>query len=318
MSVAAAAPPGTKSRTVRRIIWVSLVALAVHLVPLFLPRNVPDVDLRIAALLQDAQYRIPYLEPLLTNPQSTGAHLREAAVLVLPASPPLARRFLAEAEKRAPRDVMQNQLLRARLCRADGDAACVTRSIGAARAAAPSDPAPDVLEADFAEEEGLTRQAVAALARAVEKSTDDVELALRYARMLGAFGRDEDAEKVFDHLRGKLPRTRFLVEHGLLELAQGEHQQAQRDFRAAVSADPQSSETHYYLGVALFRGGDWPRAEAELREADRLAPEDFRPLALLCALQREEGRLDDAAGSRALLDKRMPDQREHYDTACPP
>lgn len=297
---------------------MSLLALGIHLVPLFLPRELPEVDLRLASMMALPEHRLPYLEPLLENPQANAEHLRTAALLALPASRKLAARFLAQAQQRAPQEVVANQLLRARLCRADGEETCVAQAFAAARAAAPDDARPDLLEADFAEEDGHTAEALAALARATEKSPDDVELALRHARLLGANGRHAEAEAIFATLRGRLPELRLLIEHGLLELAQGETEEARRDFEAAVQVSPEDAEPHYYLGVTHFRGGDWPKAEAELREADRLSPQDFRPLALLCALQREEGRIDEAAGSRALLDRRLPDQRSQYDAACPP
>lgn len=300
-------------------VWISLVAFVIHLVPLFLPRDVPAVELELASRMPDPRFRRAILEPLLENPKAGPGDLRRAAELILPASVPLARTFLAEARRRGPREVVDNELLLARICAAEADRACARAALERACAAAPKDDArAELAMADFAAEEGDVAGALSALARAFSRSPADVELGLRYARALGAAGREDEAEAVFTALSVRLPPSRQRLEHGLLALARGDLSGAALDFEAAVRAQPANPEPRYFLGVSLFQAGDWERAEVALREADTLLPSDFRALALLCALQREQGRVEEAAASRALLEKRLPEQRALYAEACPP
>lgn len=317
MSAILAGPRFHLSPRTRAAIGFCFLALLVHLIPVFLPRKVPSVELDLARLVPDAQHRIELLLPLLQNPRSTAANLRDAAELVLPASSTTARRFLAAAERRAPSSE-ENELLRARICRADGDTPCVSRALASARAAAPADPQPDLMEADFAELSGHPAQAVAALGRAHGKAPEDVALGLRYAHALASSGRWPDAERVFRQVAKALPPARARLEHGLLLLDAGERQEAREEFAEAVRQDPNDAEAHYDLAVSLYHEEAWGAAERELRIADQLNPKDFRALALLCALQRENARIDEAAATRVMLDRRFAAQRSQYEDACPP
>ena len=101
-------------------------------------------------------------------------------------------------------------------------------------------------------------------------------------------------------------------------LVAGEPARARDAFDDALGLDPGVVDGRYLLGVSLFRLGDAARAESVLREASRLSPRDIRPLALLCALYREELRIEDAAQTRTLLIRRFPDREPGYTSACPP
>jgi tetratricopeptide (TPR) repeat protein len=301
----------------RAALWVSLGALAIHLVPLFLPRKVPAVELELAQLVPEPRHRIRLLAPLRDNPQSSGQHLREAATLVLPASIREARDFLLEARRRDPRAV-ENALLEARICWVEGDERCTELALDQARHEAPSDPRPELFHADFREARGDSAGSLLALERGLEKAPGDVTLRLRYARALGAAGRESAAEDALEPLASALPRHRWLAEQALLRLETGRNAEARSLLEEAVDAEEADASTHYYLGVALFRLEEWTRAEAELRRADQLDPSDFRALALLCALQREEGRVDDAGVSRVMLERRFSSRRAEFEQACPP
>lgn len=300
----------------RAALVVSAVALVVHLIPLFLPRRVPGVELDLARLVPDAAHRVSLLLPLIDNPRSTAANLRDAAELVLPASSTTARQFLAAADKLAPVSE-DNELLRARICRADRDDPCVRRALARARELAPADPAPDLVEAEFAELSGDTDDVLTALGQAHRKSPQDAALGLRYARALASASRWTAAEQVFAELRPALPKPRARIEHGLMLLDGGAELAARHEFEAAVRETPKSAEAHYYLGVALFREQAWLDALSELQIADQLDRKDFRALALICAIERENGRLDLAAATRTQLDERFAAQRSQYDDACP-
>jgi Flp pilus assembly protein TadD len=66
--------------------------------------------------------------------------------------------------------------------------------------------------------------------------------------------------------------------------------------RAALAILPEYAEAHLMLGTALKQNGDLEGAEAALRQAVRLAPDDPGPWNTLAQVLRARG---DEAGSRA-------------------
>ncbi|MBX5483051.1 MAG: tetratricopeptide repeat protein [Myxococcaceae bacterium] len=306
--------PGARLRAAA---WASLAALVVHLIPFFFPRKVPAVEIDLARMMTDAEHRTPLLVPLLDNPQSTPANLREAAELVLPASVATARRFLAEAERRGAPSV-ENELLRARICAADRDPTCVESALAKARALGPKDPRPELLESELAERAGDPAEALASLIRAHHKAQSDVPLTLRLAHALARASRVEEGVALIDTVRDALGPVDAAVERGVLWLEANRPADARAELERALALDRHDARVHYFHAVALARLGDGAKAEVELREADRLDPGDYRALAMLCALQREDGRVDEAAVSRAILEKRFGDRRFEFDETCPP
>lgn len=305
-----------ESRT-RAALGLSLVALLIHLVPLALPRKVPEVELQLARRVPDAQHRVHLLVPLLKNPQANAAHLRDAAELVLDGSPEQARRFLAGAERLQP-GALENALLGARICWAESNPRCVNEALQAARKVAPQDPAIDLLEAQLSELDGDVAGMLGALRRAHLRRPADRATALRLSHALAQQGRVADAERILASVRSGMTDTEYLLERGLLLTEGGWHEEARRTFEAAAQRVPSVALPHYYLGVTLFRLGDWNAALAALRKADLLDPSDYRPLALVCVIHREEGALPDAAAVRAVLERRFGAERTAYDAACPP
>ena len=301
----------------RAALWISLLALAIHMVPLFLPRKVPAVELDLARLLPDGQHRIPFLAPLRENPQARGEHLRAAAELVLDASTREARDFLLEARRRDP-GALENTLLEARICHAEGDTPCERRALADARAAAPADPRPEVVDSELRDLEGDSAGALLALGRAVDKAPGEFPLRLRYAHALGTAGRIGDADKALDALAQSLPRHRLLLERAMLRLSNDRNEEARALLQQAARDDAADAAVRYYLGMALYRLEQWGRAEEELRLSDRLDPTDFRALALLCVLQRDAGRGDEASISRTMLEQRFSARHAEFDAACPP
>lgn len=301
----------------RAALAACLLAGLVHAIPLFFPRKVPSVELELARLIPQAEHRLSLLTPLLQNPQSQPEHLRDAAWLALPASAAKAREFLEEAERRGPASV-DNELLRARICDAERDPSCIDDALARARELGSGDPRPDLLEAELAERAGNQAAALEALRGAHQKTPLDVELTLRLARALGTSRDVREALALIEALGDGLTPARRAVERGVVLLNAGEEAAAREELDRAVGLDRSLASAHYFRAVALARQSQIAQAEVALREADRLDPSDFRPLALLCSLHREEGRLDDAAISRSILDGRFRDQRREYDAICPP
>jgi Tfp pilus assembly protein PilF len=65
-----------------------------------------------------------------------------------------------------------------------------------------------------------------------------------------------------------------LTNEGVREFDAGSWRQAQRHLQQAVEADPSIPQTHYNLGLVLYRLGKGVAAEQHFVQASRLAPED--------------------------------------------
>ena len=65
-----------------------------------------------------------------------------------------------------------------------------------------------------------------------------------------------------------------LTNQAIHEFDAGSWIQAQRHLQQAVEADPSIPQTHYNLGLVLYRLGKGVAAEQHFVEASRLAPED--------------------------------------------
>jgi Tfp pilus assembly protein PilF len=301
---------------VRTALWAFGIAFLVHLVPLFLPRNMPEQELAIARATPDVQHRVQLLKPLKEHPKATGAELREAAELLLEGAPAEARELVEEAERREP-GALETWLVRARICRVERSERCVQESFARATRMAPGDVRPDLLWADMKEQDGELAAALEALDRARRKAPNELPVQLRYAQLLSAAGRHADAEAVLRALDStQLPAQRLYLELGLLRMREGRTEDARRFFARAVGEAPQWSAAHYHLGVAHFELGDLDAAEEELRMADRLDVANPRSLAALCAMQVKAGQLEGARVTKMDLERRFQDRAELIRDAC--
>ncbi|WP_224369191.1 tetratricopeptide repeat protein [Hyalangium versicolor] len=299
----------------RSVLALCGLAFLVHLVPLFLPRNMPEQELAIARATPEARFRVPVLKPLKNNPKATAADLREAAELLVEGAPGDAQELVDEADRREPGSV-ETQLLRARICRAERMERCVRESFEQATKLAPGDTRPDLLWADMREQDGELADAAEAVGRATKKAPEDLALRLRYSRLLSASGKAAEAEQALWALEAKLPREKLFLELGMLRKREGRNEEARGFFSRAVAEGPRSAVAHYHLGMAQFQLGDLDSAEEELREADRLNVSDPQPLASLCAMQMKAGRLEDARITRMDLERRFQNEAELIQEAC--
>lgn len=304
-----------KERGMKGVLIACSVALVVHLIPLFLPRNMPEQDLALARVIPDAAQRVHVLKKLKENPKATGANLREAAELVQEGAPLDAYELAKEAEKRAPGEV-ETQLLLARVCHGQRMNRCEEESLAKAVELAPGDPRADLLRADFAERDGDVGGALKAVEKAYGKAPGEVGVGVRYGRLLSEAGRGEEAIQVLRKLEGVLGRAKVWVEEGRVRAAQGRMKEAKELFAKAVKEEPGLVMGHYHLGMAAYRVGDVEGAEEALREADRLNMSDMRPLSALCEIQRQTGRLDDMRATRMDLERRFPERMDAVRSAC--
>ncbi|MGZ3459551.1 MAG: tetratricopeptide repeat protein [Archangium sp.] len=293
------------------------VAFVIHLVPLFLPRNMPEQDLEIARAIPESAKRVHVLKPLKNNLKATGADLREAAELLREGSPLDAYELAQEAERREPGSV-ETQLLLARICHGQRMNRCEEESLAKAEALSPGDARADLLRADFQEKDGDVEGALASVEKAYGKVPGNEGAGVRYGRLLSAVGRGDEAIPLLQSLERSLGRPRMRVEEGLVRVAQGRMAEARELFAKAVEEDPTLEMGYYHLGMAEFRMGNVGRAEEALRQADRLDMSDMRPLAALCEIQRQTGRTEEMMATRMDLERRFPERMEAVRSACHP
>lgn len=291
-------------RGMRSLLVVCGVALLIHLIPLFLPRNMPEQELAIARAAMSAEERVHFLMPLRQHPKATPAELREAAELLLDGAPAEAHELAQEAERRDP-SALETQLLLARICDVERMERCVSTSLERAAQVAPKDARPDLLRADFQEQDGDLTGAAESLRQAYGKAPGDAVIGLRYVRLLSASKHGDEAMSVLKELAGQLPRGRLLVEQGRVWTREGRDADAVKLFRKAVEEDPRLGIGYFELGLALYRLGNTEAAEESLRQADRLDLSDPRALAALCAMQLEQRRINDARLTRMDLERRF-------------
>jgi tetratricopeptide (TPR) repeat protein len=299
----------------RGLLWVCGGAVVIHLLPLLLPRNVPERDLAIARAIPEATGRVEVLRRVKENPKVTAAHLREAATLLLGGAPSDARELAEEAARREP-DSVETQLVLAAACHEEGSNRCEEQAFARVAALAPGDARADLLRADFREREGDEARALESVEWAYRKRPGDVAVGVRYSRLLSAVGRGDEAVTVLRGLEGKLGQARGLLEVGRVRAEQGRLGEARALFAKVVELEPRSAQAHYHLGMTAWRQGDVEWAEEALREADRLDMTDLRPLSALCAIQRHEGRSEAALATRMDLERRFPERLEEVRGAC--
>ncbi|MFB1484361.1 tetratricopeptide repeat protein [Corallococcus sp. RDP092CA] len=312
--------PGERSgrrwnQGIKGVLWVCGVALGIHVIPLFLPRNMPEQELAIARATENVDGRLRFLVPLKHNDKATAADLREAAELLREGAPAEAHDLAEEAERRDPNS-LETQLLLARICDRERMARCVEQSLSKAQKLAPADPRAELLRADLSEEKGDVEGATAALSRAYSRTPGEPLIGMRYGRLLSRVGRPEEALKVFTSLEGKVPAARLLVEQGLVLTKEGRNREAMGLLQQAVQKDPKLAEGHFQLGIVWFQLGNQDAAEAALRQADRLNVSDTRALATLCTLQVKAGKLEGARQTRTDLERRFPQRMDAIREQC--
>lgn len=303
------------SRGTRSLVAVCIVATLIHLIPLLLPRNMPEQQLSIARAMPSVSQRVPFLRPLKDDAKATPAELREAAALLLDGAPDDAHTLALEAERRGPQEV-ETQLLLARICDVERMSRCVSASLARAEALAPRDARPDLLRAELQEKDGNVEGAAESMERAHGKAPGDPLVGLRYAHLLSAAERGEEALAVLRKLEGRIPHARLLVEQGRVHSREGHDAEAVKLFREAVAEDPKLSMGYFELGIAWHRLGKVDTAEEALRQADRLDMADPKALAALCAIQLKERRIDDARLTRMDLERRFSGQPELIRQSC--
>jgi len=95
---------------------------------------------------------------------------------------------------------------------------------------------------------------------------------------------------------------------GLCRIRQGNLKGGREDLLVAAALEPQRAELRSYLGKAYATSGDYPRADRELKLAEKLDPRDPTAWLYSALLNQERNRINEAIGdleqSQALNDNR--------------
>jgi len=100
------------------------------------------------------------------------------------------------------------------------------------------------------------------------------EAVLAIGQSLERLGNPLAAEQLYTEALPKYPDAAadLLVERGSLRARRQDWKDAKEDFAAAIKANPEEVEAHYYLGVLFQQQGNWADAKIELEKTVKIAP----------------------------------------------
>jgi len=282
------------------------------------PKTTPAERLDRAEAQGDPAARMRELLAVAQDPKSTVDQLRRAGELSLALPDHDTALDVVQAFVRRFPATEEAYLLEARALIALRMGKKADASIDRAIELAPQDPRPDLLRADLRQLQGDGAATLESLNSATRKAPNDRDIAIRRGELLSQVGRLDEAAAVLNGVLRKRFHPGAAAEMGFVRLRQNQPQEALRLIKAALAKDPQLAKAYYYLGVTLGQTGDPAGAERAYREADRLDPEDPRPLAALCIAQAQAGKTPEREAIQKDLANRFPAQAPRLIAECHP
>src|SRR6185295_2562838 len=122
-------------------------------------------------------------------------------------------------------------------------------------------------------------------------------------------GQLEPAQATLNEVLKKQWDSVSAAELGFVKFRKGDPKGAAALLKDVIKKDPSSMAAHYYLGAVLYQQRDPKGATAEYLEADKLAPQDARPLTALCEMQAQTG-APEIAETRKTIESRFEDGKK--------
>lgn len=251
------------------------------------PNISPDDALRHAAETKDATIRARFVQVVQKNPAATGAQLKQAGELLLEVKAYDPALQLAELWEQRDAKAEDAYLLEGRAAIGARKSKRASTALDKARELAPSDPEPDIADAELQLLLGDPPAALQLYAAAVKKRPNDLDLKAKQGYWLSQQGRLEEASTVLTEVLAKRFDPVSAAELGFVKFRQEHVKEASVLLERAVKRAPTLSQAHYYQGAVQYKQGDLKGAKASYLEADRLAQDDSRPLEALCTMQTQ-------------------------------
>ena len=297
---------------------LALIVLAAAGFWVLRPKTTPAERLDRAETQGDPTARMRDLLAVAQDPSSTVDQLRRAGELSLALPDHETALDVVQAFVRRFPATEEAYLQEARALIALRMGKKADASIDKAMELSPQDPRPDLLRADLRQLQGDASATLESLNAATRKAPGDRDIALRRGELLSQMGRLDEAAVALNAVLKKRFHPGAAAELGFVRLRQNQPQEALRLVKAALGKDPQLARAYYYLGATLAQTGDPAGAERAYHEADRLDPEDPRPLAALCIAQAQAGKTAEREAIQKDLANRFPAQAPRLIAECHP
>jgi tetratricopeptide (TPR) repeat protein len=137
----------------------------------------------------------------------------------------------------------------------------------------PKSPEAAIAIGDYYTQRRDVDKALAEYQRGLALSAGNFEIEKRMEELYLISNRLDEASKLDSQLMKQAPKDVLVsVIHGRLLLAQGKKDDSVIALQKAVKGAPDSSQAHYYLGLAYWENGSLGQANSELQEALRVSP----------------------------------------------
>lgn len=184
----------------------------------------------------------------------------------------------------------------------DRDKALATARL--ARAAAPDQAQPVILEATLLQQMNRSPEAMALLEQSLKQHPENRRMRLLYARLLTQSDLPRAREQ-FEILSGLAPNDADLIfSLGLINRELEQYDDARRYFRQLLEMEARESEAHYYLGLMALQLSDQAEAVTHFKMV-RPSPDFLAAMDQLSRILLAEGRDSE-------LRQFFADQRRHY------
>jgi len=177
----------------------------------------------------------------------------------------------------------------------------------------PDNPAGYRLLGDFYFTTGDIDKATVEYGALYQAHPTDMQVKKNYIQLLLQKNRWDEARKLNDELLNTNPGdNEAMVYRSQIQISAGNLNDAIATLQNVTKNDPNNSEAHYTLGIALDKSGDLEQAESEWREAARLRPDLVDPERSLAGAALRRGDASTLAEAAGQIIRLQPNSPEGY------